>query len=433
MLALLSVAAPVFAQYAGPAILSRGEAPAAMSAPEIRFRPFIELSAVYDTGLATVAVNDQGQLANSASVGLSLSWGISGTHSWRRTKVGLDYRGDIEHYLRQTFYDSISQQMFLGVSHRLTRHATLTLNTGAGTFSRAFGLLGLPQTVPFDPSTLYVPTTDFFDNRTYYATTQGDLAIQKTARLSFDIGGLGFLNRRRSSALYGVIGAGAMGDVQYRVSRQTTIGAAYNYQHFEFDRILGGTDAHSFNFAFARQLTRWTEISGFVGAARVETKFLETVQISPVIAALLGITSSTQIVHQIFWQPNVSARFSRTFHTGVFYVAGGHEITPGNGLFLTSATTSAFAGYSYTGLRRWSFAAQADYSRAKSYGNIQGYYGSQTFSVSMSRQILRSFHFVANYSARRYDSADFSGYNRLIHDVRLGFGWAPGDVPLRIW
>ncbi len=433
MLALLSVAVPGFAQYAGPAILTRGEAPAAMSAPEIRFRPFVEITAVYDTGLAGVAVNNQGDLANSSSYGLNFAWGVSGTHSWRRTKVGLEYRGSIDHYFQQTFYDSLNQSMLLGISHRLTRRATFTLNTGAGTYSRDFGLAALPQTVPFDPSTIYIPTTDFFDNRTYYLTTQGNLSLQKTARLSFNIGGLGFLNRRRSSALYGVVGAGAVGDVQYRISRQTTIGAGYGYQHYEFNRILGGTDVHMLSFAFARRLTRWTEFSGFAGAARGETKFLQVVQISPIIAALLGITTSTQIVHNIFWEPNVSGRLSRTFHTGVLYVAGGHEITPGNGLFLTSATTSVFGGYSYTGLRRWSFGTQVAYSRADSFGNIQGGYGSESIGLSVSRQIIHSVHFLASYSARHYDSPDFSKYNRFIHNVRIGLGFAPGDVPLRIW
>jgi len=433
VLVLLGMTAPVFAQYAGPAVLSRGEAPAAMSAPEIRFRPFVEISAMYDTGLAGVAVNNQGDLADSSSYGLNFAWGVSGTHSWRRTKVGLDYRGSIDHYFQQTFYDSLSQSMLLGISHRLSRRSTFTLNTGAGIFSRDFGLAALPQTVPFDPSTVYIPTTDFFDNRTYYLTTQGNLSIQKTARLSFNVGGLGFLNRRRSSALYGVIGAGAVGDVQYRISRQSTIGGGYAYQHYEFNRILGGTDVHQFNFAFARRLTRWTEFSGYVGAARAETKFLQVVQISPVIAALLGISTSTQITHDILWEPNVSARLSRTFHTGVLYIAGGHEITPGNGLFLTSASTSVFAGYSYTGLRRWSFGTQAAYSRAQSFGNIGGTYGSESFGLSVSRQIIHSVHFVANYSARRYDSPDYSKYNRLIHNVRVGVGFAPGDVPLRIW
>jgi hypothetical protein len=300
-------------------------------------------------------------------------------------------------------------------------------------FTRDFGLNSLPQTVPFDPSTTYVPTTDYFDNRTIYLTSQADLSIQKTARLSFDLGGGAFITRRRSTSLYGTVGVYAHGDMAYRLSRQSTIGLDYGYQHYEFTRIFGGTDYHAVQLIFARQLTRLWEFTGAAGGGRVETQFIQSVPVAPAIAALLGITQSSEIVHDVRWVPNFAARLSRTFRRGVAFIGAGHTITPGNGLFLTSAATSAFAGYNYTGLRRWSFGTELAYTRAKSVGNILGVYSSESGTVSASRQLFRSFHFVASYSARRYDSPDFSRYQRLVHSARLGFGWSPGDVPLRIW
>jgi len=68
--ALVFLAAPAFAQYAGPAILSRGDAPAAMIAPQIDFIPFLSVVGVYDTGLAGVSLNSQGELANASSEGV---------------------------------------------------------------------------------------------------------------------------------------------------------------------------------------------------------------------------------------------------------------------------------------------------------------------------------------------------------------------------
>lgn len=61
---------PVFAQYGGPAILSRGDSPAGMADSQISFRPYFEVNGIYDTGLAGVAINSQGQLGNSASAGI---------------------------------------------------------------------------------------------------------------------------------------------------------------------------------------------------------------------------------------------------------------------------------------------------------------------------------------------------------------------------
>jgi hypothetical protein len=40
---------------------------------------------------------------------------------------------------------------------------------------------------------------------------------------------------------------------------------------------------------------------------------------------------------------------------------------------------------------------------------------------------------VANYSLRKYSSPGISAYNRTVNEARIGFGWTPGDIPLRIW
>ena len=433
VLALLGVALPAGAQYAGPAILSRGEAPVAMSSPQLHFRPYLEITGLYDTGLAAVTVNAQGGLANQSSYGVEVAWGISGTHSWRHTKVGLEYRGSISHYAQSSGYDSLDQSLLLGITHQLSRHAMFSLHTSAGIFTRDFGLNGLPQTVPFDPATTNIPTTDFFDNRTMYVNSTADLVLQESARLSFDLGGTGSVVRRRSSALDGTTTANGHADAQYRLTRRATIGASYNYYHFDFTHVFGGTDVHAATGTFAVQLTRWVEFTGYAGFARAESEFIHTVPIDPVIVALLGITEGTQVFHSINYVPNVSARLSRKFQRGVAYVSGGHTVVPGNGLFLTSYTTTVFGGYTYTGVRRWSFGTQVSYSLSNSVGYLLGTYSNISGSVSASRQLFPSVHFIAIYSARQYDSADFANYNRLVHEARIGLGWSPGDVPLRVW
>ena len=404
-----------------------------MASPQIDFRPFVELDGVYDTGLAGVAVNAQGQLGNEASAGLELTGGISGVHSWKHTKIGLDYRGSIRRYLHTTSYDSTDQSLMLGISQQISRHVALALNESAGLFSRNFGISGLAQTVPFDPSTTYAPTTDFFDNRTEYLSTQANLIFQKTARLSFSLGGDGFLVRRSSSALYGVTGATAHADVQYRVTRRTTIGANYSFTHFDFIGVLSSTDMHTVSGVYSVRLGRWLEFSASGGLARAETRFIQNVPIDPAIAALIGTPEGTQVLDRIDHFVTGSGRLSRTFPKGVAYISGGRGITPGNGLFLTSITDTVMAGYSYTGLRRWSFGVSGGYDRAESIGNVLGTYGGASGTLSASRQIVRNVHGVVSFGARKYTSVDFGLYNRLIYDVRVGIGYSPGDVPLRIW
>jgi hypothetical protein len=433
-LALLAAAIPAVAQFDGPAILTRGEAPAALAAtPGISFRPFVEFSGIYDTGLAGVAVNSAGQLGSTASSGLMLSGGIGGKHSWKHTKIGLDYHGSISHYVRATYYDGASQSLLLGMTHEFTRHITLALRESAGEYSQSYGLPVLSPTVPFDASASYIPVSDFYDNRTIYASSQADLTIQKSTRLSFNLGGDFFLARRRSTALYGVTGAGARGDVQYRLSSRSTIGAGYTYSHYGYHNIFSGTDLHGAVVTYGVRLTKNLEFSGYGGLMRAETKFEQSVPIDPAIAALIGESTAAVIVHSINYVPNFAARLSETFSRGVLFLSGGHTVTPGNGLFLTSEATTANTGYTYTGLRRWSFSAQAAYDRAKSVGNVLGYYGDVSGALSASRQIMGTMHGVLSFSARQYQSPDFSLYNRLVYSVRLGFGFAPGNIPLRIW
>lgn len=424
---------PALAQYAGPAILSRGDAPSAMANPQISFRPFIDVSAIYTTGLSGVGLNAQGELGNIASAGVAITGGISGVHSWRHTLLSVDYRGDIREYTKATYFDTTNQSMKLELKHQFTRHVTFSLRENAGMFSQAYGIVGLSPTVPFDPATSNVPTTDFFDNRTIFANTGADLVFQKSARLSFDFGGEGFITERRSAALASVIGESARGDMQYRLSRRTTLGANYNFTHFSYRGLLSDTNLHSVAATYAVQLTRRLEFTGYGGAMRVETKFVQNVPVDPVIAALIGLTESTEIVYSVRYVPNVNARLSETFKKGVAYLAGGHSVTPGNGLFLTSEITNVTGGYSYTGLRSWSFNAHAGYDNGKSIGNVSGNYRDYGGGFAASRQLGHAFHAIASYDGRQYGSANFSQYNRFTNEARIGIGWAPGDVPLRIW
>jgi hypothetical protein len=299
-------------------------------------------------------------------------------------------------------------------------------------FSTNFGFAALEQAVSYDTSQTALPTTDFFDNRTEYFNTQADLVYQKSARLSFSIGGDGFETRRRSTALYGVTGAGARGDVQYRISRRTTIGANYEYTNFSYTRIFSGTDIHSFVGTYSVKISKNIEFSGYAGVSRVETKAEEIVAVDPVITALLGITSGLTITHSLDYVPNWSGRLARTMQRGVLYVSGSHLVTPGNGLFLTSTATNLGAGYTYTGLRRWSFSSNFSFNRSSAIG-ISGKYGNTGGNAAVSRQLVKSLHIVASFDANQYQSADYSLYNRLVYSARLGFGWTPGAIPLRVW
>lgn len=432
-IAALAFVGPLFAQYGGPAILARGQSPGAASSSPIDFRPYVSVMGIYDTGLNGVSVDPNGTPVNDASFGVTLGFGVSGSHAWKRTSIGLSYSGGYTHY-QKSFYDGISSQSLqLSIAHQLSRHAVLSISTAAALYGSNQASPTLPQTIAFDPNTTYIPTNDFFDNRTISVSTQASVTIQRSARLSISLGGDGFLTRRRSSALYGSTGLGAHGDLQYRLSRRTTVGAMYSYMRYSFTGIAGGTNTHTVAGTYSVVLSRSMQFSALAGVSRYENLFVQIVPIDPAIAAVIGISSAQQVSYQASLTPNLNARLTKVVPRGTLFLSAGHSLNPGNGLFLTSTSTDVAGGYSYSGLRRWSISASADYNRSDSQGNVIGAYGSYSASLNISRQVAPMTHGVLSFGARRYDSPDFQNYNKWAYNVGLGLSFAPGDIPLRFW
>jgi hypothetical protein len=404
-----------------------------MSAGQIDFRPFVSVSGTYDTGLNGVSVNPNGTPVNDASYGVVLGFGVSGAHSWKRTRIGLNYSGGYTHYVK-SFYDGFnSQSLELSISHQLSRHALLSISTDAALYGSNQASPTLPQTIAFDPNTTYIPTNDFFNNRTVSVSSQAGVTIQRSTRLSYSFGGDAFLTRRRSAALYGSEGIGAHADVQYRISRRSTIGGTYSFIHYFFTGIAGSTNSHSTSASYSVVLSRSTQFSAYGGISRYENLFVQIVPIDPAIAAVIGISSAQRVSYQANITPNVGARLSKVVPRGTIFLAAGHGINPGNGLFLTSTSTNAGGGYSYTGLRRWSISAGANYNASNSQGNVIGSYGSYSASLNVSRQVMRLTHGVFTVYARKYTSGDFQNYNKWVYAVNLGLSFAPGDIPIRFW
>lgn len=431
--AALAVVTPLFAQYGGPAILARGQSPGATAPSVIDFRPYLSVSGTYDAGLNGVSVNPDGSPVNDATYGVSVGFGISGTHAWKHTRVGLNWSSGFSHYAK-SFYDGIdSQSLGLSISHQLSRHALLTLGTSSVLYGSNHATPTLPPTLEFDPNTTNLPTNDFFDNRTFSISQSASVTIQKSTRISYSLGGTGFLTRRRSSSLYGSLGQTAYGDIMYRMSRRGTIGVVYEFTHYSFTGIAGNTYAHSVAGSYSRVISRSVQFSAFAGVARYENLFVQVVPIDPAIAAIIGISSAERIVYLKSLTPNFGARISKVVPRGTVFASASHSINPGNGLFLTSTATDVSTGYNYTGVRHWALSAGAAYNTSSSLGNVVGQYGSYGFSASASRQIARLTHGVFSFNARKYDSGDFSNYNKWAYGVSLGLSFSPGDIPVRLW
>jgi hypothetical protein len=440
---MLGLALPASGQYAGPAILSRGEAPAAMSTPTVDFALSLALTGSYTNGLVGVVSSGQSNVPRQSSFGAGGTVGLSGSHSWKHTKIGLAYSGSFTDYFQAGSFLGLSQGLSLGLNHQFSRHVLFNVRENAGWFTYfPPATVSLNSSVPFDPSQSLIPTTDFYDNRTIYSSTQADITYQASSRLSFSIGGGYFTNLRHSSALYSASGETASADVQYRLSRRVTLGGTYSYSRYRYTDSAGGADIHGFGLSLSSRFNRWTEFSMVAGASTVNSSFEQTVPINPAILAILcpptlvgpcPLTGGVVINHNSLWSPNVSARLSRSFQRGVAYLSAGEYITPGNGLFLTSRAQSATAGYGYSGLRKWSMNIGVTYIRALSLGNIDGGYGQVSGNFGVSRQLVGGLSVVSSFSETQYRSSSFDPYNRLIYTASFGLGFSTKNIPVRFF
>ena len=357
--------------------------------------------------------------------------GANAHRSWGKTALGLDYRGDFRHYARTRYFDGSDNAFTLGINRRLSRRWNLSLREAAGTFTRAFGSLNGYGF--YDPNQIVTPVNEFFDNRTTYASTAGDLTYQKSARLSFNAGADGFMVRRHAEGLVDVNGVAARGDMVYRYNRHGAVGADYRFMHLDYPNAFGTSDIHTVGFNYSSRFSRLWEIALHVGVSRVETVGLTPVAIDPAIAIILGIRFGVEVGHLVNYIPDFYGRLTRSFRHGSAQVSYINRINPGSAIFYLAQQNSVQGEYNYTGLRRWHFAARAGYNSMRSINQAGGDYEGYTIGTGISRVLRRDLHAQFRFDLQSYEGGFENTIQRNRARVTLGILYSPGEMPLRFW
>jgi hypothetical protein len=392
---------------------------------------------MYDTGLTAFSVDETGDVPDTDAAGVEVGIGAYAYRNWRRTVAALQYSGDYRYYSRNRYFNGSNHFLTLGVTRQQTSRLQFGFRQVAGTFSRSFGGFGR-QFLTLAPSLvqtpLQTPADELFDNRTYHLSSMADLTYQKTARLSFAIGGGGFFVRRQANALLGVSGGTAQADVAYRVSRRSTVGVSYAFVRFGFTGAFGGADLHTVGVNYANRLSRRWELGLMLSGIRLESETIRQVTVDPVVAAITGISVGAEAYHATNYMSGMGARLNRAFQHANLTFSYMQGVSPGNGLLLTSRQRTGSVSYGYTGLRRWSISLGSSYSDLGSVTNQVGSYRRMEAHVGVSRSIFgEDFHFVANVAARKYKT-DFSAFpSRVQTRFLAGISYSPGDVPLALW
>lgn len=436
---LLCLAASLAAQeaasstYGGPSILSRGVGQAGRRGQEtLNFRFYAQVNGIHDSGLLPLSVQSDGEAYSDDLWGVEGVVGAYGFHTWRHSTLGLDYRGNYRHYSQKTYYDGSDHYLTLDYTTQLKRRLTLSIKPVAGVTSRSFGAYGTLQAMAPDPNSNGIPLADLFDNRTYFLQQSATLVYQKSARLSFSAGGQGFLVRRQSSALADLNGAMAVGDIAYRLNRNQTISAAYNYLHYSFPGSYGSSDGQMVTATFSTRIGRYWQLGLTGGGIRLETKGVRRVAVDPAIAAIVGQTQTTEAFHKINWIPSSNASLTRLFRKSRIGFSYGQGVNPGNGLYLTSRTQQVGVSAGYTALRHWDFSGGVSYMKLSGLGFNTGSFKNTGGTARAAYQLSNLVHLNAQVDSRRA-SLTTNGFQR--DAVRLTFGvmLTPGDVPVSLW
>jgi hypothetical protein len=417
--------------YAGPSILSRDKSLIGERGGKlIDFRFYGELNGVYDSGLTALVVDPQGNVPSVGSYGVEAGFGVIGSRSWMHDKLSLEYRGTYRHYTNNSFFDGTDQFLNLAYSHLLARHITLNLKETLGSVSVANGEFSY---VPLTNTDLFaVPANELFDNRTTFLQSRVDLVWQKTSRLSFGLGGEGFVVRRRSFSLAGLNGYSARANMAYRVTRRQTLSGNYEYAYFDYQRQFGNSRLQSVSLGYSIGLSRKWDFSAQAGGIRVDTSGLTQIALDPAIAAIVGQNVAIVTFSRVLYVPMVEARLIRRYDRSSLTLGYALGVSPGNGVYLTSRQNVGSASYSYTGYRRMTASLNASYGTMTAVGQTLGQLANFQAGVAGTYKLGRATHLEVRYDYRHYTTQN-SFYVKDSNRVMIGLAFSPGETPLAIF
>jgi len=415
----------------GPEALSRDSVMGPMASHKgLRIRPFAGVMGVYDSQLTDVTLTPNGKVPEVGAYGVEAEGGLLGYKAYRHGIVGINYRGDYRNYVNGHFFNGMDHLLAVDLRHQISKHLTLALQESLGSYARSFSGPAVGGFV--NPILVNNPAADIFDGRTNYMSTRGDVTVELSPRLSVDLGGMGFVVRRKAPILAGVNGYDAHADTLYRVTRHATIGGYYRFTHYDFPNAFGAADVHSTGTELAYRFNKAWELSVMAGISRLEAQSQTQVRIDPVIAAITGQTEGFIATHRVNYVPDLNARLMRVFRNGSFQVNYSRTVNPGNGIYLTSQYETGGAVYSYTGLHHWNFGFEGGYDRYSSLTQAIGPYRGVRGGFGFTRDLSHNLYLTFRGDYRRYD-VNYGFFQRDQSRLTMGVNWSPGDTPLSLW
>jgi hypothetical protein len=200
----------------------------------------------------------------------------------------------------------------------------------------------------------------------------------------------------------------------------------------DFAPSFGSSDINVAEGFFSTSIGRRWTFSIHGGAFQSEVSGIEQVTLNPVLAALLGQATGISAFYREDVYPSGSVMLTARLKSSSLTVQGADQISPGNGVYLTSRQESGQLSYTYTGIRKWSFGLSGGYFRLGAIGQQLQDYASWTGGANATYSLTKGFHLLARFDARD-QQIDIVNYKKTGFRTSLGIAWSPGDTPLTLW
>jgi hypothetical protein len=416
--------------YWQPAISGRGALPNLGSfegAPRVRGYAFI--NGVYGSDLAqpasggaTIAGSDTPlDTAQGAEVG----GGASGYYHWQRTTLGIDYSGSYRRYVPRRVNDGAEHLLNLGLSHDLNSRWTLSLAESGGIFIRQvlynpFNLL--------DPAMANAPHNDVFDDRTRFLASIAQITYHKSPRLSFNMGGRGYVVRRDSSDLVGLSVYQGDAGLGYALTATKTVGLDYSFARYTYTRVTGSALMQAAGLSYTQHLGPHWEAALRLGGYRTGREALTRNQPSSTIGQIIG-PGALVSTREVRYLPSFEARLKRQLRHGSAMVAYTRGIDPGNGIYLLSERQAVDVGYRYRGFRRWDMGVDGGYGIYKSLAEVVSPYRGFRMGGGATYRVFQIMHLVARFDYSQFE-VRATNFLKERYRVSFGVGFAPKEMSL---
>lgn len=429
----LALTPAVFAQnvgtFSGPSILTSGANRIGQRAgQDVDLQLNVYANGIYDDGLLPLEKAANGSLVKlDALYGVESGGGIYGRHSFRRSVLGIDYTGNYRRYanIPANFPASVNgtnQDLRIGYTWQKSRRLLFDF-TGNG------GIQNYGAVIQGDSSALVNSSSLLFDNRTEYLQGGMNTIYLLSNRTSFTVGGAAYTVRRRAVQLIGVNGYNLSGSLQHQIGRNTIIGGSFQHQHFDYPRAFGESDINAYTIQLTQKIARNWTLGLSAGAYTSEVQGVQTTALDPSIAALLGIGSVQTIFYRTNILPMGTLTLNRQFRRAAFNLNYQRTISPGNGLYLTTRQESYGAGYSYTGIRRWTLSANVYSTDFRALGQQLQRYRQINGTGSVSYRLGGGLNVSASYSKRDQEVSN-TLFQRNASRVSFGIYFQPGSIPI---